>query len=311
VVLGRLAQALPLLLLVTLVAFGLSVLAPVDPARMALAAGGTGVQPDERAVAAKRLELGLDRSIPERYVRWWADLVRLDLGRSFGTGAPVRDLLGQRLPASAMLAGLALTLAVGLSLPLGVFVATRPGGALDTTIRVAALSVGSLPAFWLGLLAIWLFAARLHWVPALGSVTPAGVILPAVVLGLRPLGRMLRLVRATTLDVLGQEYVTTARAKGIAGWRLLGGHVLPNALAPVLAVIGLDAAALLANAAVIEWVFAWPGIGRLGVDAALAGDVPVLMAFVLVVGWLVVVLNLLVDLLSASVDPRLAGSSAR
>jgi len=304
-VLARVVQAVPLLFLVTLVAFGLSVLAPVDPARMALAAGGSGIQPDERDVAAKRAELGLDRSLPERYVRWWGDLVRLELGRSFGTGAPVRDLLAQRLPASAALAGLALLISVGMSVPLGVFVATRPGGVLDGAVRVVALLVGSLPGFWLGLLAIWLFAARLHWVPALGSLTPAGIVLPAVVLGLRPLGRLLRLVRATTLEVIAQEYVTTARAKGIFGSALLGGHVLPNAIGPVLAVIGLDAAALLANAAVIEWVFAWPGIGRLGVDAALAGDVPVLMAFVLLVGSVVVVLNLMVDVASGWVDPRL------
>ena len=301
---GRLLQAIPLLLLVTFVSFGLSVLAPLDPARMALAAGGTGIQPDERDVAAKRVELGLDRPLAERYVRWWGDVLRLDFGRSFSSGRPVRDLLAQRLAPSATLAVVALGLAVGVGLPLGLLVATRVGGGLDVSLRTLSLLGGSLPGFWLALMAMWLFAARLHWVPALGSFTPGGIILPALVLGLRPLGRLLRLVRATTLDALALDYVTTARAKGLAGSTILLRHVLPNAIAPVLTLVGLDAAALLANGAVIEWVFAWPGIGRLGVDAALAGDAPVLMAFVLLVGWVVVLLNLSVDIAVAAVDPR-------
>jgi peptide/nickel transport system permease protein len=301
---GRLLQAIPLLLLVTFVSFGLSVLAPLDPARMALAAGGTGIQPDERDVAAKRVELGLDRPLAERYVRWWGDVLRLDFGRSFSSGRPVRDLLAQRLAPSATLAVVALGLAVGVGLPLGLLVATRAGGRLDVSLRTLSLLGGSLPGFWLALMAMWLFAARLHWVPALGSFTPGGIILPALVLGLRPLGRLLRLVRATTLDALALDYVTTARAKGLAGSTILLRHVLPNGIAPVLTLVGLDAAALLANGAVIEWVFAWPGIGRLGVDAALAGDAPVLMAFVLLVGWVVVLLNLSVDIAVAAVDPR-------
>jgi peptide/nickel transport system permease protein len=304
VVAGRLLQAIPLLLLVTFVSFGLSVLAPLDPARMALAAGGTGIQPDERDVAAKRVELGLDRPLAERYVRWWGDVLRLDFGRSFSSGRPVRDLLAQRLAPSATLAVVALGLAVGVGLPLGLLVATRVGGGLDVSLRTLSLLGGSLPGFWLALMAMWLFAARLHWVPALGSFTPGGIILPALVLGLRPLGRLLRLVRATTLDALALDYVTTARAKGLAGSTILLRHVLPNAIAPVLTLVGLDAAALLANGAVIEWVFAWPGIGRLGVDAALAGDAPVVMAFVLLVGWVVVLLNLSVDIAVAAVDPR-------
>jgi ABC-type dipeptide/oligopeptide/nickel transport system permease component len=303
-ILARAIQAIPLLLLVTVVAFGLSVLGPIDPARMALAAGGTGIQLDERDVARKRVELGLDRPLHERYVRWWADVLHLDFGRSFSSGRPVSELLAQRLPASATLASLALALAVATGIPLGVLVARSAGGRLDLGVRLVALLGSSLPAFWLALLAIWLFAARLHWVPALGSFTPAGIVLPALVLGVRPLGRLLRLVRATTLEVLGLDYVTTARAKGVLPLLVLTRHVLPNTLGPILTVVGLDGAALLANAAVIEWVFAWPGLGRLGVDAALAGDLPVLMAFVLIVGWVVVAINLLVDVASAALDPR-------
>ena len=303
-IVGRILQTLPLLLLVTFASFGLSVAAPVDPARMALGAGGTGVQPDERDVAAKRAQLGLDRPLWERYARWWSDAVRLDFGRSFASNRSVAELFGQRLPASASLALLAVWLSTVIGMPLGLLVAARPRTLLDRLTRMIVLLTGSVPGFVLALLAMWLFAAQLHWVPALGSFTPGGIVLPAIVLAVRPIGRLLRLLRSTALDVLTREFVSVARAKGLGEMVVLTRHVLPNALLPALAAIGLDFTALFANAAVIEWVFAWPGIGRLGVDAALAADVPVLMAFVLVVGWMVVLVNLLVDIASDLVDPR-------
>jgi peptide/nickel transport system permease protein len=304
-IVARALQTVPLLILVTFVSFGLGVLAPVDPARMALAAGATGVQVDERDVAAKRIELGLDLPLIERYVRWWDGLLHLNLGRSFANNWPVAELLQQRLLASAALAVLAVVLSVGVGIPAGLLVAERSGGVLDLSIRCVALLGGSLPGFGLALLGMWLFATRLHWVPALGSFTPTGIILPAIVLALRPLGRLIRLVRACALDVLGLDYVRTARAKGMAERAVFRRHLLPNVLPAVLTVIGLDLTALFANAAVVEWVFAWPGIGRLGADAALAGDVPVLQGFVLVVGWLVVVVNLAADVSGSLVDPRL------
>jgi peptide/nickel transport system permease protein len=152
---------------------------------------------------------------------------------------------------------------------------------------------------------MWLFAVRLHWVPALGTFTPTGIVLPAAVLALRPLSRILRLVRAGALDVRSHEFVRTARAKGLSETMVQRGHILPNVAPIILTVVGLDLTALFANAAVVEWVFAWPGIGRLGADAALAGDIPVLQAFVLIVGWLVVVVNLAADLASTLFDPRL------
>jgi ABC-type dipeptide/oligopeptide/nickel transport system permease component len=302
---ARLLQAVPLLVLVSLISFGLSALAPVDPARMALSAGATGVQVDERDVAAKRAELGLDRPLLERYLLWWRSALRFDFGRSFTNNRPVGELFEQRLPASAALSSLALALSVGLGVPTGLMLATRPGGVVDLVVRSVALVGGSLPGFGVALFAMWLFAVRLHWVPALGTLTPTGIVLPAAVLALRPLGRILRLVRAGALDVRSQEFVRTARAKGLSEPMVQRGHILPNVAPIILTVVGLDLTALFANAAVVEWVFAWPGVGRLGADAALAGDIPVLQAFVLIVGWLVVVVNLAADLLSTVVDPRL------
>lgn len=305
---ARFGQAVPLLLLVSLVSFGLSALAPVDPARMALAAGSTGVQLDERDVAAKRVELGLDRSLPERYLRWWSNALHFDFGRSFASNRPVSELVQQRLPASAALTTLAVLVSVGIGVPSGLLVATRAGGLLDVVVRCITLVGGSLPGFGLALFGMWLFAARLHWVPALGAFTPAGIILPATVLALRPLARVLRLTRAGALDVQGLDFMRTARAKGLPEGVVRGRHLVPNVLPVVLTVIGLDLTTLFANAAVVEWVFAWPGIGRLGADAALAADLPVLQAFVLIVGWLVVLVNLAADVGSLVVDPRLRGT---
>jgi ABC-type dipeptide/oligopeptide/nickel transport system permease component len=272
---------------------------------MALSAGATGVQVDERDVAAKRAELGLDRPLLERYLLWWRSALRFDFGRSFTNNRPVGELFEQRLPASAALSSLAVALSVGLGVPAGLMLATRHGGVVGLVVRSVALLGGSLPGFGVALFGMWLFAVRLHWVPALGTLTPTGIVLPAAVLALRPLGRILRLVRAGALDVRSQEFVRTARAKGLSEPMVQRGHILPNVAPIILTVVGLDLTALFANAAVVEWVFAWPGVGRLGADAALAGDIPVLQAFVLIVGWLVVVVNLAADLLSTVVDPRL------
>ncbi len=302
--LNRIAQSIPTLIVLSLVVFGLQALAPVDPARMALTAGGAGVPVDERDVAAKRRELGLDRSLWERYLSWWGAALRLDLGRSFMSGLPVADLLRQRLPASLTLAALAAALSVGLALPLGLLAALRPGSWLDQLARAATVLGTALPGFWLALLAIWLFAATLRWTPALGSLTPQGIILPAAVLALQPLGRLARLVRAVALDVLGAEYIRVAHAKGLRTAAIVVRHALPNALLPVTTVIGLDIIGMVAETAVIEWVFAWPGIGRLSVEAALAGDLPVLMAVIALTGGVVVLVNLTVDLAALALDPR-------
>lgn len=307
-VLARIAQAIPLLVVVTLISFGLSALAPVDPARMALAAGATGVQVDERDVAAKRVELGLDRPLVERYMRWWGAALHFDFGRSFANNRPVGELIQQRLPASTALSVLAVGLSVGIGIPAGLVVATRAGGPLDLGVRCLALVGGSLPGFGLALFGMWLFAARLHWLPALGAFTPAGIVMPAVVLALRPVSRILRLTRAGALDVRDLDFVRVARAKGLSEPVVIRRHLLPNVLPAVFTVIGLDLTALLANAAVVEWVFAWPGLGRLGADAALAADIPVLQGVVLVVGGLVWLVNLGADLSSALVDPRLRTS---
>lgn len=309
-IIRRLLVTIPMLLLVSGLAFGLLAVAPGDPARKALSVSGAGDQVDERDVAAKRRELGLDRPLWERYGLWLGNALTLDLGESYVSKRPVAELIGERLRASATLALAALALSVAIGVPLGVIAAIYAGTWLDALVRFLTLLGASLPGFWLALLAMWLFAVELQWLPALGGVSPKGIILPAAVLTVRALGLLTRLTRAAMLEALQGEYVRAARAKGLSERRLVVGHAFPNALVPILTIIGLDFTSLLAQATVIEWVFAWPGIGRQGVDAAIAGDVPVVLGFVLFVSTVVVLTNLTVDLSYIIVDPRLRPGSA-
>ncbi len=304
-VVRRVAYLPVMLFVVSLVVFLLLAAAPVDPARRALAVSGSADATDERDVAAKRVELGLDRPLPERYLRWVSDAARLDLGESFVSKKPVTELLRERIVPSAVLAGVVVAVSVAISLPLGIVAAVRAGSAVDAAIRSLTLVGASLPGFWVALLAMWLFAVELSWLPALGSYSLAGIVLPASVLVLRTTGLLTRLTRATVIEAWHSEYVRTAFAKGLTTRRAVLRHALPNAMIPILTVVGLDFAGLLAHAAVIEWVFAWPGIGRLGVEAALAGDVPVVTGFALAVSVIVVCTNLAVDLGYAAFDPRL------
>jgi ABC-type dipeptide/oligopeptide/nickel transport system permease component len=175
---------------------------------------------------------------------------------------------------------------------------------VDSVIRVLSLFGASVPAFWLALMGMWLISVELGLLPALGSFTPKGIILPALVLTLRTVGLMCRLMRTTMLDTLSKNFVQVARAKGLDEGVVIRRHVVPNAITPVLTVIGLDFAALFGEAAVVEWVFAWPGIGRLGVDAALNGDMPVVLGYVLIVSVAFLIVNFLVDLSYGLIDPR-------
>lgn len=302
----RMAHTVFLLGLVSLVAFGLLALAPVDPARMSLS-GGSGIPLDERDVEAKRRELGLDRPLWERYLHWLSAVLRLDLGQSYVSRQPVSQLLIERLPASITLAACAVGVSVVLAVPLGILAAQRPGTWLDLSIRSMVLLGASLPGFWLALLLLWLFAAELRWFPALGSLTPRGMVLPMLILAIGPMARLTRLVRGAMRDVLQREFVTVARAKGLPWATIVRRHAIPHTILSILTVVGLDFATLLAESAVVEWVCAWPGIGRLGVDAALAGDLPVVVGFVLVIGANVTLVNLLVDIGYTIFDPRRRG----
>jgi peptide/nickel transport system permease protein len=299
----RLLSAVPVMVVVSLLAFALQALAPGDPARILVEASGLNPAPPE-AVAAKRVELGLDRPMPERYLLWLTHALRGDFGRSFRSYRPVAALYRERLPATAALAAAAAALTATIALPLGMLAAYHRGRVLDAVAQLVAVAGAAIPGFWLALLLMFLFAVKLRLLPAFGSLTPKGIILPAAVLAVQNIAVLTRLTRAAMLDVLSLEFVTVARAKGLREWAVARRHVLPNVLVPVLTVLGLEVAGLMTGAVVVEYVFAWPGIGKMVVDAALLRDVPVVTGFAVAAGLVFVLVNLVVDVTVAAVDPR-------
>jgi peptide/nickel transport system permease protein len=302
--LRRLAYLVPVLLGISILAFALGRLAPGDPARDVLART-TGRQPTHREVEAERHRLGLDKPIVAQYVDWLGHTLRGDLGVSYTTGEPVAQAIEETLPLTLELAGAALVLAVGLGVPLGVLAVAYRRTWVDHAVRLLTLVAASLPAFWLGYLLILAFSVRLHVFPPLGVGGLSHLVLPAVTLALFDLAMLARLTRASMLEVLGEDYVRTARAKGLGGRRILSGHVLRTALIPLVTWSGITLGYLLGYSVVVETVFAWPGLGYAAVQAIQARDYPFLQAFALLMGIVFVGLNLVVDLLYVWIDPRI------
>ncbi len=300
---NRLLGALSVLFVVSIVAFGLYAMTPGDPAVVLLEGSGMHSPPPE-AVAAKRAELHLDDPIPVQYVRWLGAALHGDFGRSFRSYTPVTELYLSRIGATALLAVCATLLSLVVALPLGVLAAYHRGRFADRLAQLMVALGGSLPGFWLGLLLILAFAVQLHWLPAFGSPTLQGIVLPAIVLAVANVSVLTRLTRASVLDVLHQEFVTVAKAKGLASQPVTFRHVLPNVFVPVLTVLGLVFANLMVGTAVVEYVFAWPGIGRLAIDSALLRDQPVVVGFTVAAGLIFALMNLLVDVGIAALDPR-------
>ena len=306
--LHRLAQAVPVLIGVTIVAWALASLAPGDAARnYARQFSGSGrATPEE--IEQARHDLRLDGNPVEQYLAWASRVLRGDLGRSFSTGRPVRDELSRRLPATIelALAGLALTLVIGVGL--GIAAARWQGRGGDVVVRVLAVGGGAIPAFWMSLVLIWLFAARWHLLPSGGrdGALSSGLILPAAALALVYVGETVRLTRSSVAQAMGQEYVRAARARGLTERRVVAAHGLRNALLPVVTQLGLLLGELLAGAAVVEVVFAWPGLGKLAVDAIATKDYPVIQGVVLLSAVIYLAVGLILDLLYARLDPRVA-----
>ena len=301
--LQRLLGALSVLFVVSLVAFGLYALTPGDPAVVLLEASGIHSPPRE-AIDAKRVELHLNDPLPVQYLNWLGGAVHGDFGRSFRSYTPVSDLYLSRIGATALLASVATVLSLIIGLPLGILAAYQRGRIADRVAQIVVALGGSMPGFWIGLLLILVFAVELHWLPAFGSPTPQGIVLPAIVLAVANVAVLTRLTRSSVLDVLSQEYVTVAKAKGLSAHAVRVKHVLRNTYIPLLTVLGLLFANLMVGTAVVEYVFAWPGIGRLAIDSALLRDEPVVVGFTVAAGLIFTVMNLLVDLGIAAVDPR-------
>jgi peptide/nickel transport system permease protein len=298
--LRRLLLAVPTLLGATTLVFAFLHLVPGDPVEIML---GEAAAPAD--VAALRHALGLDRPLALQYVGFVSGVLRGDLGESISARIPVARLIASRLPATLELAAAALVLALVTALPLGALAAVRPRSTLDRLVRTLSLAGVCLPSFWLGPVLILVFSIWLGWLPVSGRAGLASVVLPAVTLGFGMIGILVRLSRASLLAALGEDYIRTARAKGASGGRVVLVHALRNALLPVISVVGLQAGALLAGAIVTETIFAWPGLGRLLLQAIDARDYPLVQGCVLVIGFTYVAINTVTDLLYRVIDPRL------
>ncbi|MGH8910571.1 MAG: nickel ABC transporter permease [Egibacteraceae bacterium] len=303
-VLRRLGQTLPVLVGVSVVTWALVSLAPGDPAQIYARQFSESGFPSQAEIARARQRLGLDGGVVEQYLRWAGSAVTGDLGVSFRSGSPVTAELAARLPATLQLAFAAMAVIVLVGVTFGVAAALTRDRWPDLLLRGVALLGGAVPSFVLALLLIGVFAVSLGWLPSVGRGGWRHVVLPAAALGLAGCGVFVRLVRAALLDSLAQEYVLAARARGLGEWAVVVRHALRNALAPVISQLGLTFGLLLSGAAIIEVIFAWPGAGKLAVDAINARDYPVVQGFVLASTLAYIAVNLAVDVAHRLLDPR-------
>ncbi|MBI4321788.1 MAG: ABC transporter permease [Chloroflexi bacterium] len=296
---ARLLGAVLVLWGVTTVAFVVLRLSG-DPVLLLVPAEATAADIEEM-----RTVLGLADPIPQQYVRFLGGAVRGDFGNSLWQRQPALPLVLERLPATTILALAALFLAVVVAIPSGIFAATRAGSPLDTLSMLLAVIGQSMPHFWLGLMLLLLFAVQLRWLPATVDNSPRSLVLPAATLGLALMARIARLSRSGMLEVLEQDYIRTARAKGLHERVVLYRHALKNASLAIVTVIGLQLGYLLGGTVIVETVFGWPGIGSLAISAISHRDYPVVQAVVIMSAALLVLLNILVDMVYTWLDPRI------
>ncbi len=299
-ILRRLGLALPTLLGVTLVIFAIVRLIPGDPARII-----AGVQASDEEVSRIRTDLGLTQPIHVQYGRFLARLAQGDLGLSAVTRAPVIEEVAIRMRPTGLLAVSSIILATLVGLAAGIVSATRQYSVLDYLVMTVALFGVSVPVFWLGIMLMLVFSVHLRWLPAGGYGGPAHFILPTITLAAFSIAIIARMTRSSLLETFNQDYVRTARAKGVRRSTVILRHALKNALIPVITVIGLQFGALLGGAILTETTFAWPGVGRLLVNAITSRDYPIVQGIVLTFAMIFTLVNLAVDLLYAYVDPRI------
>ncbi len=307
-IIRRVLGLIPVLILVAVVSFLLIHIIPGDPAAVML---GTDATPQE--VEKLREDLGLNEPLHVQFYRWISRVLRGDLGDSFFMGRPVTVALLERLPATILLAVAALFFAVLIGVPAGIIAAVKQNSITDQLVMIIALIGVSLPSFWIGLNLILIFSVNLRWLPSGGYVPLTEnfidglrcLLMPAFALGFMQAALIARMTRSSMLEVLRQDYIRTARSKGLAEQVVVGLHALKNAMIPILTVIGTAFGVLLGGAVIVETVFAYPGIGRLVVAAVQRRDYPVIQGALLLISSIYVLVNLLVDILYTLIDPRI------
>lgn len=296
----RLMLTIPVVLGVSIIVFSIIRLLPGDPAR---AIAGVNATPE--FIEAVQIRYGLDQPIYVQYGRFMANLFRGDLGDSVFSGRPVTTEIGERFPRTLLLATISLVIATLVGVSAGIVSATRRNSIFDNVSMLLALVGVAAPVFWMALMLQLLFSVQLRWLPATGIGSIRHLILPSITLGMASAALMARITRSSMLDVLRQEFITTARSKGLDERVIIYKHALKNALIPVVTVLGLQFGILLGGAVLTETVFAWPGVGRLLVDAILRRDYPIVQGTVMLLAFFFVLINLVVDITYAFLDPRI------
>lgn len=299
-ILKRLVMMLPVIFGVSFLVFFTLKLAPGDPARMV-----AGSEADEAAVEEIRTDLGLDKPIMLQYVTYMGNLLQGNMGTSYSTGKSVSAEIAARLPATAKLALCGMLIATIIAIPIGVLSATKQYSIVDNASMVFALLGVSIPNFWLGLMLILFFSLSLGWLPSGGNEGFASIIMPAVTLGVGSAANITRTTRSSMLEVINQDYIRTVRSKGVTEKKVILNHALHNALIPVVTVVGLQMGTLLGGAVVTETIFSWPGIGRLMIESIKKKDEPMVLGCLIIFALCFSIVNLLVDILYAYIDPRI------
>ncbi len=300
-ILRRVVMLIPVLIGISIFAFLMIHLTPGDPARLMLGEGA----PTEQ-LEALRTRMGLDQPLPVQYVTWLGSALQLDFGRSLRSNKPVILELRERLPATIELALAAVAIALAIGIPVGVISAVKPNSIFDNVAMVGALAGVGMPPFWQGIMLILIFSVSLGWLPSSGRMGGVEyIILPAITLGTAATASVARMTRSTMLEVLSQDYIRTARSKGLSRGRVIIRHALRNALIPVITIVGLQFGFLMAGAVLTETIFAWPGIGRMMVEAINAKDFPIVQGTIMMFAVMYAFINLVVDIAYAFLDPRL------
>jgi peptide/nickel transport system permease protein len=297
--LSSLAQAIVVLLGVLVLTFFMVRLTG-DPARVMLSREATDDQ-----VAAFNHQMGFDRPILVQFGAYLLKIAQGDFGSSLSYRLPALPLILERLPATLQLAFVALIMSLVVAIPLGLVGGARPGGAVDLAGRFVGLFGQAVPSFWLALIMIILFAVKLRWLPSSGNDTRTAVLMPAFVLGLPTMGRLVRLTRSSVLEIMGEDYMRTARSKGLAPRLIFYRHALRNAAIPLVGVIGIQFGYMLGGSVIIESVFAWPGLGRMAIDAISIRDFPLVQAIAFFTSLIVIALTILTDVAYGLIDPRI------
>lgn len=299
-ILKRLATMIPVLLVVSVLVFLMVHMMPGDPAQ--IIAGETATEEDIERV---RVAQGFDKPLPEQYLRYITNVLKGDMGTSIRTNRAVSDEIMSRLPNTLVLAAAAILISIVVGITIGIVSATKRYSIFDNFSMLFALFGLSIPPFYLGLMLMLIFSVTLKWLPISGGVTLVGIILPAITLSARSMATIARMTRSSMLEVMSQDYIQTARAQGFSERKVVFSHALKNSMNTIVTVAGLQFGSLLGGAVITEQVFGWPGLGTLIVTSIRARDFPVVQSAILVLASLFVLINLLVDILYAFINPRI------